>query len=86
MTTQLTKSILDLVPGDVFYKGENKFTVLEVEDPEMRPMLIRGKVENVECAAILLDAGRGLVGWDHFPVCDDVCTVSPSQYAAMKKD
>lgn len=83
MATQLTKNVLDLVPGDVFYKGEIPFTVREVEAPEFRPMVIADEVENVECVAILLSSGN-LTGWDHFPVCDTVCTVSPSQYQAWK--
>ena len=82
MHTQLTKDVLDLVPGDVFYKGEIAFTVQEVEAPEFRPVTLRrsGKVENVECVAILLSSGN-LTGWDHFPVGDTVCTVSPKWYA-----
>lgn len=83
MATQLTKNVLDLVPGDVFYKGEIAFTVEEVEAPEFRPMVIADEVENVECIAILLSSGN-ITGWDHFPVGDTVCAVSPSQYQEWK--
>lgn len=83
MTVQLTKLVLDLIPGDVFYKGENKFTVEEVEEVSPRPMLCGESVVNVDCVAILLQSGN-LVGWDHFPIGDTVCMISPSQYEAMK--
>lgn len=86
MTAQLTKSVLDLVPGDVFYKGEIKFTVEEVEEPQPRPMLVGDSVVNVDCVAVLLDGGRGMVGWDHFPAADTVCMISYSQYLEMQKN
>lgn len=81
MTEQLTKQVADLEPGDVFYMGNTRFTVKEIEAPEQRPMLVRGKVVNVECVAILLDTGN-ITGWEHFPVSDTVCMISPAQYEA----
>lgn len=85
MTTQLTKSVLGLAFGDVFYKGEIKFTVKDTPEV-LRPMLVGDDVVNVDCVAVLLDGGRGLVGWDHFPAADTVCMVSPSQHQAMQKN
>lgn len=85
MTTQLTKRVTDLVSGDVFYKGEIAFTVEDVEAPEFRPVVIGNKVDNVECVAVLLSCGN-IVGWDHFPLTDTVCVVSPSEYQDWKAE
>lgn len=82
--TTLTKHVLELEPGESFFKGEIKFTVLEMEEPQARPVLVGDSVVNVDCVAILLESDRGLVGWDHFPVGDTVCMISPSEFKAMQ--
>jgi len=80
---QFTKNVLDLVPGDVFYKGETAITVQEIEAPSPHLMVTEDEVENVQCVAILLSTDY-VTGWDHFPVGETVCMISPSQYEDWK--
>lgn len=80
---QLTKNVLELVPGDVFYKGKTAITVQEIEAPAPHGMVIGDEVESVQCVAILLSTNY-VTGWDHFPVDETVCMISPSHYADWK--